>query len=74
MRITDEARQRMTDEVREWCNVRAHGFLLFRPDGTGGAWYSDDSYGFDPQDIRIPLHPAAPEDAEELVDLVLERL
>jgi len=75
MRITEEARQRMIEAVREWLDngFEGGGFLAFNPDGTGGAWYSDNVYGLGADTIRVHLQPADPEGAEYLVDRALER-
>jgi hypothetical protein len=41
------------DHVRK--GFAGNGKLVFGHDGTGGAWYSDDAYGFGDDVVVVPI-------------------
>ena len=68
MAVTQTARRRMVRAVRDALARHTwHGALWFHLDGTGGAWYPDETRVPDPKrTIVVPLRPDV--DAEDLVD------
>lgn len=51
-----------------------NGKLVFGRDGSGGAWYSENSYGFGADDIVVPLRWTAIDAAaaQEILDNAAE--
>ena len=72
MAVAQTARRRMVRAVQD--ALARHlwsGALWFRPDGTGGAWYSDNSMPPEPsRTIIVRLRPDA--EPEDLVEAALE--
>lgn len=51
-----------------------NGKLVFGLDGSGGAWYSDSSYGFDADVIVVSMRHGkmSGEQAQEILDAAVE--
>ena len=53
-----------------------NGKLVFSPDGTGGAWYSDSSYGFGADHIVVSMRQRTmtAAEAQEMLDAANNRV
>jgi hypothetical protein len=70
-----EAAQKIADGVNAWYGSGSNGQLVFGRDGSGGAWYSEGTYGFGPNVVVFAcggLVKVTPDEVQEILDDIAE--